>query len=105
MHTRTPRALVVLSLGVALIAPAIAHADRAPTPVQADAPPPPLPPKPPDVGPVKVVAEPDAKSESPPVDAKNEAKKESGGTCSVGAPAGGWPLLALALLGLRRRRY
>lgn len=118
----TPRVCFALSLALGLIAPAIAHADRAPNPVDVKATPPVPPPAPPTSEPAKVEpakvetkteakvetkteAKVEAKTDAKAADAKAaDAKKESGGMCRVGAPAGGWELLALLGLGLARRR-
>jgi MYXO-CTERM domain-containing protein len=104
------RACFAVSLTLALLAPALALADRAPNPeaIKQD---PPIPPPTPAADPAPAV---EAKVETRANDAKVEAKVEtkasdakpaqSGGMCQVGAPAGGWGLLALLGLGLARRR-
>lgn len=108
MHTRTSRACLALSLGLVFLAPAIARADRTPSPTQIEAVPPPAPPV---ADPAKVEAKAEVKTETKvetKTDAKTETKKEpakaEGGMCRVGATSGGWQLMVLALLGLRARR-
>lgn len=104
MHTRTSRACLALSLGLVVITPAIARADRTPSPSQIEAAPPPAPPV---ADPAKVEVKTDTKVETK-TEAKTEANKApvkaEGGMCRVGATSGGWELMVLALLGLRARR-
>jgi MYXO-CTERM domain-containing protein len=107
------RACFAASLTLALLAPALALADRAPNPeaIKQD---PPIPPPTPASDPAPAAPAVEAKVETRASDAKVEAKVEtrasdakpaqSGGMCQVGSPAGGWGLLALLGLGLGRRR-
>lgn len=104
MHA--PRICFALSLTLALVAPTLAHADRAPNPEQIKPPPAPPAPSPP---PAPAEAPPapatPAKVEAPAkTETKTTTKTESGGMCRAGAPAGGWELLVLLALGLRGRR-
>lgn len=108
MHARTPRIWFALPLMVVLAAPAVARADRTPTPSDIkEATPPVPPPAAPAATPAPAVAKSEPAKPAAPADAAPAKKTEpqaSGGMCSVGAPAGGWELLALAGLGLRAGR-
>jgi hypothetical protein len=108
MHAHTPRVRFALPLMLVLAAPAVARADRTPTPSDIkEARPPVPPPTPPVATPVPAAPTPAKEVTPTPAPVKEAAKQEpqaSGGMCRVGAPAAGWELLVLAGLGLRARR-